>query len=269
MSAQKAVLISSFLFSYCLLESVAALPDLIDLPDALELAPKSSENVKEIKVSKEEVQTETLRALKKEIEQMTGLNKSQQLRLLSLIQEMEGKPDQAYLTFKRIKESDDRIWHSFRELYLSDILGLEEDTHRLSHLITDKLFLKQLKINKVEFCSSVKGFGIYEAMKGSLSYQKPVILYVEVNHLKQVLESGYYKSSCKASIEIKDLSGKAVFDYQYPNSFKYQAKSSLNDYFIWVKWTPLILPGNYVMAFKITDEKANVSDIKEINFEIK
>lgn len=246
--------------------SSAPLLDLTDLPENLDLAPKPQ---KEIKVSKEEVEKQALVSLKQQLAEMSSLNSAQQLRLISLVEEMQGKPDQAYLTLKKISEKEDKLWYAFRELYLSDLLGLEEDTHKLAHLINERLQLKRLKINKVQFCKSVKGFGIFDAYPGTLSLNQTAIIYVEIHYLDQQIQGGTYKSSCRASFDIRDKNGLSVYHFNYPNAFTYEAQSPLQDYFIWMKWTPSLPPGNYTMHLKIEDERSGNTDLFQHPFELK
>jgi hypothetical protein len=242
------------------------LPDLTDLPLGLDLAPKQR---KTIKISKSELEKQALSSLKRQLENMSSLSSSQQLRLISLVEEMQGKPDQAYLSLKKIADKDEKLWYAFRELYLSDILGLEEDTHKLAHLINERLQLKRLKINKVLFCKSVKGFGIYDAYPGSLSLNQTAIIYVEIHHLEQQVQSGTYRSSCRASFDIRDQHGLSVYHLNYPNPFAYEAQSPLQDYFIWVKWTPSLPPGKYKMHLNIEDEQSGITDVFVHSFELK
>lgn len=258
-----------FLFASLLIGSIlnaAPLPDLTDLPSDLDLAPKQE---KAVKVSQDDLEKQALVSLKLQLEQITSLNPTQKLRLVSLIEEMQGKPDQAYLSLKKISNENDKLWFSFRELYLADLLGLEEDTHKLAHLINERLQLKRLKVNKVLFCKSVKGYGIYDAYPGDLSLNQTTIVYVEIHHLEQQLQSGNYKSSCRASFDIRDQHGLSVYHYNYPNPFTYEAQSPLHDYFIWMKWTPSLSPGKYSMHMKIEDERSGTSDTFVHAFELK
>lgn len=286
-----------WLLSLCLwpLGALAAegLPDLIDLPsgfnmspspqkvepspttspkpepEVTSLAPQKKPAPVELKVSESELQAQTLEALKKQILETSSFHPDQQLRLLSLVQEMQGHPDQAYLTFKRIKNQDQETWHAFRELYLSDILGLEEEAKTIGEILADKLFIKQLKVEKIAFCRSVKGFGRYDPFPGPITSNREVILYVEVQNLKQVPEMQQFQSSCKASFTIYDSQDRPVYQFSYPQVFNYLARSPLNDYFIWMKYTPSLPPGSYKMDLEIEDQRALSRAKGEFHFEIK
>jgi len=264
-------MLKNFLFSslWLLLTldlSAASFPDLLELPSISEAVSKRAA---EANVASEVLEQQALNALKLQLEEIQDLNSVQKGRLISLIEELQRKPDQAYLTLKKISGEEGKLWYQFREIYLADYLGLEEDTQKLAHIINDRLLLKRLKINKIEFCKSVKGFGLFEAMPSIISQNKTVIIYVEINYLEHKLEAGQYSSSCRASFRVTNKNGDEVFNFSYPEPFNYSSQSLLNDYFIWMKWTPSLPQGEYVMHLKIEDERAKTRENKDFKFEIK
>ena len=238
----------------------------LPLPDLVPLAPHSSN----FKLGKDPIQMEVLAVesfdleeFKKGVELNRTIPEEQRLRILSLIQELSGKPDHAYITLKTIPDVSEKSWFQLKELHLAETLGLQQDVQELGEQLQDKFFTPKLSIPKVEFCESVKAFGSYDTLDGkNLRSGGLVIIYIEIKGLKQENDqkklnldpaTEIYKSRYTASFDILNSDDNTVFHHQTPNPQFDQSKSKRHDTYFWIKWRPNLTPGRYTLRAQIHD----------------
>ncbi len=231
----------------------------------------------------------TLENLELTLDRLQGLNKTQRLRLISLVQELRGRHDQAYLTFKDIpKEEENQDWYVLRDLLLSDKLGLEEEAAEQAERVKRRFLRENLAVSKCLLCSTVKRFGVYEEVAASLEVGRQVLIYVEVSGVAQSMKggerakksgadeskekshraTGTYASELRASFTVFSAEGREVFAMREPQIFPYDSQSVLRDYFIWMRWTPTLDPGNYKLVFRVEDRIAGVHANGQVVFSI-
>lgn len=199
-------------------------------------------------------------------DEKNALQEHQRLRLLSLVQELLDKPDDAYISLNKINLDPKPDWHPLRELYLADVLGLKDDFDNLSTVVEKRWITPSLRIPKVAFCRAVQAFGDYEPLDANkLVSGEMIILYIEILGLQQnndqekikLSPDRYrYQSRYKASFSILDLNGNTVFQHYAPEPFHHTSKSQRRDTYLWMKWRPKLTPGDYRLRMLIEDELA-------------
>ena len=185
-----------------------------------------------------------------------GIGDEQRVRILSLIQEMQGFYDHAYLTLRSQKGVQGEPWYKIRELYLSEKLGLEEDTERLGSELQQRYFKESLAITKLEFCKSVQNFGSYTPLLDrDYTSGKKIMIYVEVKGIVQNKSpEGQYLSSFQGRFVVKNESDVVVYRENTLNTFKDVAYSEKRDYFFWIIWRANLPRGSYELSFTVEDD---------------
>jgi hypothetical protein len=192
------------------------------------------------------------------------LSDTEQKRIRSLLQELLGKPDDAYITHKTIEGASEKLWHLSKELYLAEKLGMNQELEKLSQRLKNKTIQPQLEIQKVEFCRSVDGFGLYDIKSGKeLRSGELCIIYVEMTGLFQKndhekievspIKTPAFKSAYRSSFQILDHFDNSVFQYNNPREFEDRSHSPRHDSYAWIKWLPNLAPGSYTIKVNIND----------------
>jgi hypothetical protein len=211
-----------------------------------------------------------LSGLEKGLKENQILSSEQRARLLVLLQELQGRPDDAYLTLKSLKESPKDMWYNVKELELSERLGLMGEVKRLGQDLSPVLFKPEFKIEKSVFCRSVKAFGEYEPLSTEeISSGQLMILYVEVLGLHQELKSEKYHSRCLASFDVFNESKIKVFSYAAPTAFEDICYSKRQESYLWMKWRPGLLPGKYFIKVRLQDDLLKKEAEWEHSFDLK
>ena len=241
---------------------------LIKAIQARQLTNVHSSNVVK-KDEAEAIKMADLATLEKGLAQNKILSPEQRVRLLMLLQELQGRPDDAYITLKTIKDSPKDAWYNLNELQLSERLGLESEVKRLGKDLKPVFFNSDFKIEKIAFCKSVQAFGQYEPLADSeLKTGQLMILYVEYRGLSQEEKSGRYHSRCLASFDIwQDNQIKAFhFEALPAEDIGY---SERQEGYLWMKWRPALLPGKYKLKVRLVDDLKKHSVDFEQPFELK
>lgn len=215
----------------------------------------------------------SLEHLEKALQNSNGLKDEEKLRLLSLLEEMQGRYDSSYLTFKAIKGQSQKDWYLLRELLLSEKLGLEDDILKSLAQLDARYRREVLKIKKVVLCTSIKSFGQYDPIpQQALPLRKSALIYVEFTGLTHYQKSkGEYQMSFNGSFDILDTNGKLLYTEKLKKNkegYTITTKSKMKDFFIWTAWRPTVFrPGEYDMVVRLS-ENANVIDSKTHRFKI-
>ncbi len=206
------------------------------------------------------------------LKELQGLKDEHRARLLSLIHEMNGDFHYAYMSLKQLKEepSQDR-WRLFRELYLAERLGLEEEKARLAPIMIQKYENQLFALSEIHFCSKVESFGVYEEIKSPLSSGSLVLIYVEVKGVQQREGKGEskYLSGMDGFFEVLDADEKSIFRIAESQSFDYASKSPLKDYYIWIKWKPYLMVGEYTLRVHLKDQSSSKTTSRDLSFSIR
>ena len=236
---------------------------LIKAIQARQLTNVHSSNVLK-KDDSEAIKMADLATLEKGLAQNKILSTEQRVRLLMLLQELQGRPDDAYITLKTIKDSPKDAWYNMSELQLSERLGLDKDVQRLGKDLKPVFFNSDFKIEKIALCKSVQAFGQYEPFTDNdMKTGQLMILYVEYRGLFQEEKNGRYHSRYLVSFDVWQDDQIKVFHYDAlpAEDIGY---SERQEGYLWMKWRPALLPGKYKLKVRLVDDiKKNGVDFEQ------
>lgn len=253
------------------------LQDLVDKnkEDSEELSNKKNNEKDESpsSISKKEellVHSDALEELEAHVKKLRGLKPAQKASLLSLIQTLDERPDDAFITLKAMRISGEpNPWLQLQELYLSESLGLEEETRDLGEKLRGRWFPEQLLIPKVEFCRSVQTFGNFEPMGDVLESGKHTLIYIELTGLTQEVETDGYRRSYQVSFDVLADGTEGSDLSQPPQSFEDFSRSRRGESYVWIKWKAMLTPGPYRMVVNVEDHISGQSLKREKPFTIR
>jgi hypothetical protein len=205
----------------------------------------------------------TLIELENKLENFSNLNKTDKARLILLIHEIRGKYDSSYIKLKSLSNKKGYLWYQMKDLYLTEKLGLEEEKANILKKLSERIFLMPLMVKELKFCTKVNGFGQYKEIKKQiLGRNKQTIIYVEIDGVFQKKsKDGNYKSGFKTYFNVEDESGRIVYQQSEKEPFSYITQSLKRDYYVWLRWTPNLVSGQYTLNFVLEDTN-NGSKIK-------
>lgn len=207
------------------------------------------------------------------LEKLRDLDKTQKARLLSLVYELRGLYDEAYLRLKQVPE-EEKVQDSYRlqELYLAEKLGLEAEVEELSKQLRHHYFRSNMVVKKSLFCTKVERFGYYDAVADNLlTTGKKILIYVEVGGVPQKTNAdGFFTSELEGKFEVFDVEDdRSVFALQENQKFNYRSRSELSDYYVYVYWTPQLRSGSYRLVFSLEHRDSGQRAQGEILFKIR
>ena len=251
------------------------------MPDLVPLAPSTSEfKLGKILVPEKKLDLESfdIQQLLKATKNNKIIPNEQKLRIISLLHELSGKPDNAYITLKTIPDVSEQPWFQLKELHLAETLGLQQEVQELGEQLQENFFIPKLSIAKIEFCQSVNAFGQYQTLEGkNLRSGGLTILYIEIkgllqknDHKKLNVEpkSKIFKSRYTVSFDILNSDENTVFHHQMPRPQLDQSQSKRNDTYFWIKWRPDLTPGNYTVHAQVHDLLADRKTEFKRNFQL-
>jgi hypothetical protein len=215
-------------------------------------------------------QSKTLKELEAHLLKLEGLKPAQRTTLLSLVQTLDERPDDAFITLKGLKTSGKPSpWLSLQELYLSEALGLEEEARDLGAELKGRWFPNRLRISKVEFCRSVKTFGNYEPMGDVLQTGGYTLIYVELTGITQEVETDGYRRNYQVGFEIFSEGENGSGLSEPAQSFEDYSRSRRGETYVWIKWKAMLTPGPYRMVVKVEDTISGQSLQRDKAFSIR
>jgi len=244
------------------------------LPDIIDGDTTAAKKIKVDKIIKNDAQLKieklepinsklTFLELENQIENFSNLEEVDKMRLIVLIHELQGKYDSSYIKLKSISNKKGDLWYQMKDLYLTEKLGLEEEKANNVKKLSERIFSMPLMVKELKFCSKVSGFGQYtEIKKQSLVKNKQTIIYVEIDGVFQKKsKDGNYVSGFNTHFNVEDESGKIVYQKSEKSPFSYKTQSLKRDYYIWLRWTPVLISGEYRLNF-VLEDTYNGSKIK-------
>lgn len=156
-------------------------PDLIE--DELNFTPALDGSVQKPAMKFGDIEISDLSDM---IESSRRIDNQSRLRLSVLLSELLGRPDDAYIQLKSELRSEKADWYDLKELYLADLLGMEEEVRLKGKALRQRWFATEFNVGKIALCESVKAFGQYEPLNVlELRARQLMILYVECFGLSQ------------------------------------------------------------------------------------
>jgi hypothetical protein len=232
--------------------------------------PEKSENDQAPKENDLLAHSQTLEELESHVLQLQELKPAQKATLLSLIQTLDERPDDAFITLKGLKQPEKlQPWLQLQELYLNETLGMEEETRSLGEELRVRWFPERLRVPKIEFCRSVKTFGNFEPMGDVLESGKHTLIYIELTGLTQEVQPNGFRRNYQVGFDVFSEGEKGSDLSQPPQAFEDFSRSRRGETYVWIKWKAMLTPGPYKMIVTVKDTISGQSLDLDKSFTIK
>lgn len=199
--------------------------------------------------------SEGLQGILSQLPQLDSVDRTDRLRLQSLIQEIMGRPDMAYLTYQQIQPDDTRdAWRDLRMLHLTDKLGLEEEKNLYSEKLEKRFLNSTVRVTELQLCTRIRGFGDYDVIEpAEWESGMAVLVYAEVAGLSFVREEQKNVYKYSTAMQVLSRDGRSLWLSPDRDPFRVQSRSTPSDFHIWYRWIPSQPPGQYQLLFQVQD----------------